>query len=172
MNIETIELDKLKQYHLNCKIHNKKNINAIKKSLEKFNQYKPLIVSKNNFEIIIGNGTFQALKELNFKTAEVILLDLTQQQQKILNILDNKSSDLSTWNDNLLDKINLFDEQLLNLLDFDKDFLKKFEKIEKIKKDKTIEKIEQQIINENQQLLVNKPNFIICPCCNKKFQIP
>ena len=75
MNIKEIKLDTIKPYHLNCKNHNKKNIEAIKHSITKFKQYKPLIVSKNTFEIIIGNGTFQALKELNSPKAVITFMN-------------------------------------------------------------------------------------------------
>lgn len=172
MNIKEIKLDTIKPYHLNCKNHNKKNIEAIKHSITKFKQYKPLIVSKNTFEIIIGNGTFQALKELNYEFAYVLILDLTEQQQKILNILDNKTSDLSTWNEKLLEKYENFDDDLKKILCFDDDFLKKFKKIEKINKDTTkILQTETKISEQQDKILITKPKFIKCPCCNKTFQI-
>lgn len=171
MDIQEINLDKLKHYNLNCKIHNKQNIDAIKYSVIKFTQYKPLVVSKRNFEIIVGNGTYEALKELNYKTAKCIILDLTEQQQKILNIADNKTSDLSVWNQNLIDKIKQFDQQLISILDFDDKFLKKFQKIDKIKKE-VIDFSEDDIkIQEKQKILINQHKKIICPCCGKEFQL-
>ena len=173
MKIESVNILQLKPYHLNCKIHNRTNIEAIKISLNKFNQYLPLVVSKKNNEIIIGNGTFQALKELNFKFVDVIYLDLTEQQQKILNISDNKISQLSHWNENLLNKIENFSEQLKELLKFDDDFLKKFEKKQKnsIKK---LDILENDVILNNDQktVLVSKEKFIKCPCCGKEFLKP
>ena len=171
MKIEKISLQKLKHYRLNCKIHNEKNIQAIKFSLEKFSQYKPLVISKNNFQIIIGNGTFEALKRLNYKQADCVILNLTQQEQKILNILDNKTSEISQWNEKLIQKLKTFDNQLIEILDFDQQFLKKFEKIQKLNKE-TVEKIEDCVIlNNEQEILVNTAKFVICPCCNKKFQL-
>ena len=171
MNIIEIKLDKLKHYSLNCKIHNRRNIEAIKYSISKFTQYKPLIVSKRNFEIIVGNGTYEALKELNYEYANCIILDLTEEQQKILNIADNKTSDLSVWNQNLIDKLKQFDQNLIQILNFDDKFLKKFEKIEKIKK-QPIEFSEDDVILQQQQnILVNKPKTIKCPCCGKEIQL-
>lgn len=171
MNIEKIKLEQLKHYYLNCRKHNKKNIDAIKFSIAKFSQYKPLIVDKNTLEIIIGNGTYEALRQLNYEYAQCLLLDLTEEQRKILNVVDNKSSDLSTWNENLIDKIKQFDEQLVNILDFDQKFLKKFEKIQKLDK-KQIEILEDDVILDTQQkILVNKPKTIKCPCCGKQIQL-
>ena len=64
---------------MNCKKHNQKNIDAIKHSIVEFTQYKPLVISKRNFEIIIGNGTYEALKQLNFEYADCIILDLSEE---------------------------------------------------------------------------------------------
>ena len=172
MQIEKVKLVDLKPYHMNCKKHNEKNISSIKYSINKFNQYKPLIISKRTNQIIVGNGTYQALKQLNYEYADVVYLDLDEQQQKILNISDNKTSDLSQWNDKLLQLINNFSSEIKDILDFDKDFLKKFEKIQKLQ-EKKVDISEQSVIlseNEN-KILVSKPNFIKCPCCGKEFQL-
>lgn len=150
-----------------------KNIQAIKYSIKKFNQYKPLIVSKNTNEIIIGNGTYEALKQLNYQYVEVLYLELTEQQEKILNVSDNKSSDLSKWNEKLLDLIKQFDDEIKQILDFDADFLKKFEKIQNLQKKKLDISEQCVILKENDnKISINKPNLIKCPCCGRQFQIP
>lgn len=173
MEIKNIKIDLIKHYHMNCKKHNKKNIQAIKLSLKKFNQYSPLIVSKNTSEIIIGNGTYQALKQLNYKTVDVIFLDLTEQQEKILNISDNKISQLSSWNNNLLDKISNFDQNLIQALDFSDDFIKKLEKKQK-QSNKQLDILENDVIlnNNDKQVLVSKQEYVKCPCCGKEFLKP
>ena len=169
MEIKTVKINQIKPYHLNCKIHNEENINAIKKSLEKFQQYSPLIISSDSNEIIIGNGTYQALKQLNYKEVQVVFLKLTEQQQKILNISDNKTSELSFWNENLIEKLSQFDQDFLNILNFDQKFLKKFEKIT-VEQNKKFDISENDVIlNDDQKLLVSKQNFIKCPCCGREF---
>ena len=45
MEIKTVKINQIKPYHLNCKIHNEENINAIKKSLEKFKNMENTIES-------------------------------------------------------------------------------------------------------------------------------
>lgn len=171
MKIQKINLNQLKHYSLNCKKHNQKNIDAIKHSVVEFTQYKPLVISKRNFEIIVGNGTYQALKQLNFEYADCIILDLSEEQQKILNIADNKTSDLSVWNQNLIDKLKNFDSQLMNILNFDDKFLKKFEKIQKIKKQPIEFSEDDVILQSEQKILVSQNRKIKCPCCGRQFQL-
>ena len=171
MEIKTVKINSSKPYHMNCKIHTKQNIEAIKKSLIKFNQYAPLIVSCKTKQIIVGNGTFQALKELNYQQVDILQLDLTEEQEKILNISDNKTSELSFWNKNLLDSLKTFDDDFLKILDFDDVFLKRFKKIAKTENKEFDFQKNDVILNENQdkKISITKHQFVKCPCCGKEF---
>ena len=173
MNYNTNELlkvniNQITPFHDNCKIHNRKNIESIKKSIQLFGQYKPLIVSLRTKQILVGNGTYQALKQLNTHEVYVIFLDLTEEQQKTLNISDNKLSTLSHWNKNLVDKIYNFDEDLLNTLDFDQNFL---DKLITKNTQSTIDKKQGYKISEQLNKIVEvEPQYIECPCCKRKFR--
>ena len=50
----------------NANIHDEKNIDAIKNSLERFGQDQVLIIREDNNQIIKGNGRAQAARELGW----------------------------------------------------------------------------------------------------------
>ena len=162
-----VNVNNISPYHLNCKKHNRKNIEAIKESIRLFDQYKPLIINSRTNEILIGNGTFQALKELDYLEIYAIFIDVDEKKAKVLNLADNKLSTLSSWNDNLLEKISNFDDDFLKTLNFDDDFLNNLKKKEK----GTIDKKEGSIISDELNKLITKDvEFIKCPCCGREFQ--
>lgn len=162
-----VNVNNISPYHLNCKKHNRKNIEAIKESIRLFDQYKPLIINSRTNEILIGNGTFQALKELDYLEIYAIFIDVDEKKAKVLNLADNKLSTLSSWNDNLLEKISNFDDDFLKTLNFDDDFLNNLTKKEK----GTIDKKEVPIISDELNKLITKDvEFIKCPCCGREFQ--
>lgn len=162
-----INIDNIRPYHLNCKKHNKKNIEAIKKSILLFNQYKPLIVNERTNEILVGNGTYQALRELEFSEIYAIFINVDEKQEKILNLADNKLSTLSSWNGNLIEKISDVDEDFIKTLDFEEGFLERIIQ----KTNGTIEKKSGPVINEKINSIIEKEvEFIECPCCGRKFQ--
>lgn len=88
----------LKQYPKNPRIHPKKNIDDIKKSLKEFSQYSPIIVEGESNSILAGNGTFQAMLELGYQEIKIIkIYGLSQEQKDTIVILDNKLNESSTW---------------------------------------------------------------------------
>jgi len=61
MQIETILVADLHLDPSNARNHPTKNLDAIKGSLAKFGQQKPIVIDKNNV-VIAGNGTLEAAK--------------------------------------------------------------------------------------------------------------
>ena len=92
------------------KHHNRKNIDAIKNNIKKFNQYAPLVVNKNNFEILKGVGTYTAMKQLNIDQCYVYFVDLDDKKQDQLIVLDNRTSQLSQLDNIAVQKL-LYDLQ-------------------------------------------------------------
>ena len=59
----------------NARKHDPKNVEAIKGSLRKFKQQKPIVITKDNI-VIAGNGTLQAAKELEWTEIDCVVTDL------------------------------------------------------------------------------------------------
>jgi len=120
METVKIKVDELTEFPNNVRIHTKRNLDTIKKSLTEFGQVKPILVQKSTNYIIAGNGTFQAAKALGWSEIECNVLDLTDEKARALSIVDNRSGDLSQMDEkNLLDFLKDFDKELLDLTGYD-----------------------------------------------------
>lgn len=130
----------LKQYEFNPRIHPKKNIELIKKSLKTFNQYKPLIVEAETNSILAGNGTFQAALESGFTEIECIFISgLTEDQKNIIVIADNKLNESSKWIYDSLEQIDI-------IPDFSEDYESIIKSIipSKLKKEEAVVVVEEK----------------------------
>lgn len=101
MEIVKKKLSDLRLDPLNLRAHGNENIEMIKKSLVSYSQYKPLIVDAKTNIVKIGNGRFQAMKELGWKEADCILVDFDSHEG--MEVIDNRLNELSEWKDESLD---------------------------------------------------------------------
>lgn len=102
MNLEKIALEKLSFDPANTRKHNKKNLDAIKASLRRFGQQKPIVVDAKGI-VLAGNGTLAAARELGWKEIAIIRSDLAGVDATAFGIADNRSAELAEWEDNLSD---------------------------------------------------------------------
>lgn len=103
MKLETISLEALTFDINNARLHNEKNIRAIKGSLAKFGQQKPIVVNSKNI-VIAGNGTLQAAKELGWTTISVVRSELSNFDASAFALADNRTAELATWDEEVLGK--------------------------------------------------------------------
>ena len=96
MNIQTVRVESLVFDPSNANTHNEKNIEAIKSSLAKFGQQKPIVVDKNNV-VIAGNGTLEAARALGWESIQINRTELTGPEAIAFAIADNRTKDLSEW---------------------------------------------------------------------------
>lgn len=158
MKTEKIELNKLNTNINNVKFHNQRNIDSIKQSLKKFGQYSPLVVSKNNFQILKGAGTYKAMIELGWKQCEVCFLQLDEIQQNQLIVLDNRTSQLSELDNEMIEKILYdLDEQSIRYTGINNKQLQSIMNSEDITQQDQTEKINLTQVK--------------CPYCGKLFSI-
>jgi hypothetical protein len=100
----------------NARQHSEAQIKAIAKSLEEFGQQRPLVVDKNNV-VYAGNGTLQAAQSLNWEKVSVVVLPFDDPIKcRAFAIADNRTSDLSSWDNAELVK-SLEEINNANLLD-------------------------------------------------------
>ena len=81
----------------NARKHDKRNIEAIKASLVRFGQVKPIVLHKNGKTVIAGNGTLQAAKELGWKRIAVVKTNLEGTDATAYGIADNRTAELAAW---------------------------------------------------------------------------
>ena len=91
LKIEYLPKESLKTYVNNAKIHTAGQVEAIKKSIDKFGFNDPIAIWKND-EIIEGHGRLLAAMEMDdIETVPVIRLDsLTDKERKAYIIAHNK----------------------------------------------------------------------------------
>lgn len=90
MEIIKIDINTIKPYKNNAKMHPKEQIEQIKKSIKEFGNNDPIAIDENNV-IIEGHGRYEALKELGYKEAECIRLShLSEEQKKAYILVHNK----------------------------------------------------------------------------------
>ena len=84
------------------------NVKAIEDSIRTNGLYKPLVVNAGNktgrrFEILAGNHTYQALLNITPDAlAPCYILDVDEQQANRIILADNRTSDLATYDEELL----------------------------------------------------------------------
>lgn len=103
MNIETWLIKNLTLDPKNARKHDQKNLDAIKASLEKFGQRKPIVVTADGV-VLAGNGTVTAAKALGWKEVAVAVApaDWDDDTAKAYALADNRSAELAEWDNSIL----------------------------------------------------------------------
>jgi ParB-like chromosome segregation protein Spo0J len=82
----------------NARLHNERNLNAIKASLNKFGQQKPIVALPDG-TVIAGNGTLEAAKSLGWTMIAVNVFNGSAIEAKAYAIADNRTAELAEWDD-------------------------------------------------------------------------
>jgi ParB-like chromosome segregation protein Spo0J len=101
VTIESVPVETLCADPANARVHSARNIDAIKASFTRFGQQKPIVV---DFKGVVraGNGTLAAAKALGWENINVVKTDLIGSDAAAYAIADNRTSDLSDWDDDAL----------------------------------------------------------------------
>lgn len=100
MKIETVDINSLAFDPANVRKHGTRNMDAIKGSLRKFGQQKPIVVDAKGI-VLAGNGTLRAARELGWPTVNVVRTELTGTEATAFAIADNRSAELAEWDEKL-----------------------------------------------------------------------
>lgn len=101
---EIVEMDSLIPDPMNSRVHDDINVGAIAGALHIFNQQTPIVIDKDNI-IRKGNGVYQAFKKLGWKHINITRTKLEGNDLIAYGLTDNRTSDLSKWNNSNLVKI-------------------------------------------------------------------
>jgi ParB-like chromosome segregation protein Spo0J len=85
----------------NVRKHDQRNIDAIKASLIRFGQQKPIVVNGDGV-VIAGNGTLAAAKDLGWKDISTVETELDGVDATAYAIADNRTAELAIWDDDAL----------------------------------------------------------------------
>jgi|TARA_R100000479_G_scaffold131380_2_gene69245 ParB-like chromosome segregation protein Spo0J len=96
MQSETVPISSLTYDPANVRKHSRRNLDAIKASLARFGQQKPIVIDKDGC-VRAGNGTLEAARELGWTDIGVIRSDLVGAEMTAFAIADNRTAELAEW---------------------------------------------------------------------------
>jgi ParB/RepB/Spo0J family partition protein len=110
------ETEKIKPAKRNPRRHPPAQIKRLIDSIKSFGFVVPVLVDKHS-ELIAGHARYEAARKLGMKKIPAVRLEyLTDTQVKALRIADNRLTDLSKWDDQVLS------EMLKDLSELDLEF--------------------------------------------------
>lgn len=96
--ITRVRIDQLTPDAENARRHDRRNLEAIKASLQRFGQTRPLVVTKEG-SVIAGNGTLTAALDLGWTEVEVTRVPFrTPDEARAYALADNRTGELAQWN--------------------------------------------------------------------------
>ena len=101
MNTETVKIKELANDPANVRQHDERNLDAIKASLQRFGQQKPIVVDGKGI-VVAGNGTLLAAKSLGWKDIEIVRTELEGANAIAYAVADNRTAELAVWDDDAL----------------------------------------------------------------------
>lgn len=110
--IQEVPIGDVKPYPKNPR-NNDDGVDAVTNSIKEFGWQQPIVVDKDNV-IIVGHTRYKAAKKLGMDKVPVVVADnLTDEQVKAYRLADNKTGELTDWDDDLLN------DELDDILDID-----------------------------------------------------
>lgn len=101
MVIKNLEINEIKPYKNNAKLHSEKQIDQVAESINQFGWAQPLVVDTDN-NLVIGHCRLLAAKKLGLGEVPVVQMDnLDKKQIKALRLADNKLNE-SAWDMDLV----------------------------------------------------------------------
>jgi len=96
--VESVPIDTVGPDPANVRLHSPENIDAIKRSLTRWDQQKPIVVTQDGV-IHAGSGTWQAACDLGWTHIEVRWSDLEGAEAAAYGVADNQSAILASWDE-------------------------------------------------------------------------
>ena len=98
LKIERVKTSELTPDAANARLHDRRNLDAIKASLEAFGQTRPLVVTEAGL-VLAGNGTLAAALELGWETVDVTRVPFASEEEaRAFALADNRTGELAQWN--------------------------------------------------------------------------
>lgn len=104
MTVETVAIDSIQPDPANVRRHPERNLDAIKGSLARFGQQKPVVVDPRGI-VLAGNGTLAAARALGWTSIKVVRTALAGSEATAFAIADNRTSETSEWDQQALNDI-------------------------------------------------------------------
>lgn len=117
MDIKEVLISDLRLDPKNARKHNPKNLETVKYSLEKYGQQKNIVIDSAG-NVVAGNGTVMAAKELGWSKLLANVTDLKGKDLIAYGLVDNRSAELAEWDEDV--KSELLSSLSLSGIDINK----------------------------------------------------
>jgi DNA modification methylase len=104
MQLTTTKITELSLDPSNLRKHSRRNLDAIKASLRKFGQQKPIVVDAKGI-VLAGNGTLTAAQELGWTEIQIVRTELAGVEATAFAIADNRTAELAEWEEDKLSQV-------------------------------------------------------------------
>ncbi|MFT4471387.1 ParB/RepB/Spo0J family partition protein [Arthrobacter sulfonylureivorans] len=94
-----VPIDGLQHYAKNAR---KGDLSVIMESLEVHGQYRPVVVRTGTNEILAGNHTVMAARELGWTSVAVTFVDVDDDEAARIVLIDNRANDLGKYDNDAL----------------------------------------------------------------------
>ena len=101
-DVETVGINEIKIHPMNPR---EGDIGSIIESLTHMGQYRPIVVNKRTQHIVSGNHTYQGAVQLGWEKIAVHWIDVDEIEEIKILIVDNRTSDLATYDPQELNKL-------------------------------------------------------------------
>jgi hypothetical protein len=101
MAVEVVPIGSISPDPANVRRHPERNLEAIRASLRRFGQQKPIVVDEAGI-IRAGNGTYAAARDLGWSEVAVVRTDLAGSEATAYAIADNRTAELAAWDEEAL----------------------------------------------------------------------
>lgn len=133
MQIVYKKIEEISPYEKNPR-NNEEAVQFVANSIKEFGFKVPIIIDKDNI-IVAGHTRYKACLKLQIKEVPCIIADdLTEEQIKAFRLADNKTSEIATWDFDLLEQ-ELAEIGNLDMSDFGFDFLEDDNSIDEVTED-------------------------------------
>lgn len=78
------------------------DVGAICQSLKSHGQYRPIVVHGSTRHILAGNHTWKAAVALGWSEIDAVIIDCDDDQAQRILLVDNRSGDIASYDDNAL----------------------------------------------------------------------
>ena len=103
LEVEIVPIEALTLDPRNARKHGRRNLEAIKGSLQQFGQRRPLVVRRDG-QVIAGNGTLVAMRDLGWTEVAITRVPpgWSDEQVRAYALADNRTAELAEWDDVVL----------------------------------------------------------------------
>ena len=91
---ESVPLSRLRPYPGNPRLG---DVEAIKESLRRNGQYRPIVVNRRTMEVLAGNHTLRSAKDLGWEEIVASFIECTDEEAKRIVLVDNRTNDLAGY---------------------------------------------------------------------------